>query len=223
MLQINNTAVNQESAGLLNNDKKLPEDEEKLVQAVFGDQSNSMLITGNTHPRELLSAQAPLFVLLQLIHQGVIQNDQRYLQMLAGSKVFFIPVVNPDGAKFIEDSYQKTGKIANKRKNMNPANLKQCGDEEGGTDLNRNWGVDWQVQSEINHQIKCGEYWSGTGAFSEPETQAIRDFISANKQTLKFVINIHTSGQEFIWPFNGRQPNDINTRAPGYLEMFEDI
>jgi len=43
--------------------------------------------------------------------------------MMANNKVHFIPVVNPDGAKYIEDTYAKTGKIANKRKNMNPANI----------------------------------------------------------------------------------------------------
>lgn len=63
--------------------------------------------------------------------------------MLAQTKVLFIPVVNPDGTKYIEDQYVKTGKISNKRKNMNPEFLKYCGDEEGGTDLNRNWGADW--------------------------------------------------------------------------------
>lgn len=37
------------------------------------------------------------------------------------------------------------------------------------------------------------------------------------------MINCHTSGNEFIWPYNGREPNDINTRNPGYLAIFEDI
>lgn len=64
---------------------------------------------------------------------------------MASTKVHFIPVVNPDGAKFIEDKYTETGKIVNKRKNMNPMNLQQCGQEDGGTDLNRNWGVDWST------------------------------------------------------------------------------
>jgi len=51
----------------------------------------------------------------------------------------------------------------------------------------------------------------------------VRGFIKDNKDILKFIINMHTSGQEFIWPFNGRSPNDIDDRAPGYLAMFEDI
>lgn len=143
--------------------------------------------------------------------------------MLATNQVFFVPVVNPDGAKFVEENFVQTGKVANKRKNMNPLYLQQCGNEEGGTDLNRNWAIDWSALAEVDRSIKCGEYWPGDKAFSEPESQALRDFISANKQTLKFVINIHTSGQEFIWPFNGRQPNDIESRSPGYLEMFQDI
>ena len=32
------------------------------------DGKNSILITGTTHPRELLSMQAPVFVMLKLLH-----------------------------------------------------------------------------------------------------------------------------------------------------------
>lgn len=51
----------------------------------------------------------------------------------------------------------------------------------------------------------------------------MRDFVAKNKNELKFIINCHTSGNEFIWPFNGREPNDIEQRAPGYLAIFKDI
>ena len=37
---------------------------------------------------------------------------------------------------------------------------------------------------------------------------------------LKFIINCHTSGNDFLWPYNGREPNDIETRSPGYLAIF---
>jgi hypothetical protein len=40
------------------------------------------------------------------------------------------------------------------------------------------------------------------------------------KKELKFIINCHTSGNDFIWPYNGREPNDIETRSPGYLAIF---
>jgi hypothetical protein len=42
------------------------------------DDSFAILMTGATHARELLSAQVPLFMCLKLIHQGVLQNYEKY-------------------------------------------------------------------------------------------------------------------------------------------------
>ena len=114
-------------------------------------------------------------------------------------------------------------KILNKRKNGNPALQSRCGDENSGVDLNRNYGVDWVKENEKNHTELCGDFWPGDGPFSEPESRALRDYVGANKAEIKFIINCHTSGNDFIWPFNGREPNDINDRAPGMLAVFQDI
>lgn len=122
----------------------------------------------------------------------------------------------------VEEHWLSEHKILNKRKNMNP-NLAMCGDENNGVDLNRNWGVDWQMENVANHTELCGDFWPGAEAFSEPESRALRDFIGSKKNELKFIINCHTSGNEFIWPFNGREHNDIEKRAPGYLAIFQDI
>ena len=69
----------------------------------------------------------------------------------------------------------------------------------------------------------CGDFWPGAEAFSEPESRAMRDFVAAHKMELKFIINCHTSGNQFIWPYNAKDPNDIETRSPGYLAIFKDI
>jgi hypothetical protein len=55
----------------------------------------------------------------------------------------------------------------------------------------------------------CGDFWLGDTPFSEPETKDMKDFVVKNKNKLKFIIKYHTSGKEFIWPFDGREPNDI--------------
>ena len=106
----------------------------------------------------------------------------------------FIPIVNVDGASFVEDNWRASKKILNKRKNMNPKFSGMCGDEDAGTDLNRNWGTDWKVADDKDLHTVCGDYWPGDTAFSEPESKHLRDFIASNKQQLKFVINCHTSG-----------------------------
>jgi len=62
----------------------------------------SILVTGATHARELLSSQVPLFLALKLIHQGVVQNNAKYQRLLASEKFLFLPVVNVDGAALVE-------------------------------------------------------------------------------------------------------------------------
>ena len=60
----------------------------------------------------------------------------------------------------------------------------------------------------------CGECYRGPEAFSEPETRALRDFIGAHRNELKWVYNFHSNGNMWVYPFNGRSPNDIEIRAP---------
>jgi murein tripeptide amidase MpaA len=181
------------------------------------------MITGATHARELLSTQVPLYLCLKLIHQGILNKKERYVNMLRETKFYFIPIVNMDGAALVEEHWSSEGKILNKRKNMNPNNMATCGDEDSGTDINRNFGIDWEHGNVKNRTELCSDYWPGEDAFSEPESRALRDFVGAHKSEIKFIINCHTSGNEFIWPYNGRDHNDIDDRNPGYLAIFQDI
>lgn len=143
--------------------------------------------------------------------------------MLASTKFIFVPIINVDGSALVEVHWEQDHQIINKRKNANPQYMGQCGAENSGTDLNRNYGVDWEAENVKNRTELCGDFWPGEQAFSEPESRAIRDFVAKNKHDIKFIINCHTSGNDFVWPYNGREPNDIEKRSPGYLAIFQDI
>lgn len=123
--------------------------------------ATALLVTGATHARELLSSQVPLYLCLKLLHQGYIQNNTQYEKMLASNIFYFIPVINVDGSALVEQHWLSEKKILNKRKNMNPRYHGSCGDEDSGTDLNRNYGVDWTAVSSSNHTELCGDYWPG--------------------------------------------------------------
>ena len=43
------------------------------------------------------------------------------------------------------------------------------------------------------------------------------------QQELVFVLNVHSNGNAFIYPFNGRQKNDIEERRPGIINIFNQI
>ena len=63
-------------------------------------------------------------------------------------------------------------------------------------------------------------FYTGKQAFSEPESQAYANFLSKHKDEVKFVLNMHSNGNAFIWPYNGVEKNDIEERSPGILGIF---
>lgn len=190
-----------------------------------------------------------LFSALKLIQDGFVNMDDYSLNMLKSSKFYFLPALNVDGVAFIEASHNEGGKmntITDKRKNMGPAGTAgedgkgscfmvhvdgketekcyDCNGKNQGVDLNRNYGVDWKVNlAQGAARDPCSELYPGPEPFSEKETQAMKNFLESKKGELSFVINFHSNGNSFMWPFNGRNPNDIETRAPGVLAVVKDI
>jgi hypothetical protein len=66
----------------------------------------------------------------------------------------------------------------------------------------------------------CVYNYAGPKPFSEPETQAYKNFLTQRKNDIQFVLNVHSNGNAFIYPFNGRQKNDIEERRPGIMPIF---
>ena len=84
-----------------------------------------------------------------------------------------IPVINPDGYVYNELIEPDGGGMHRKnRRNTN------CGNgTTRGVDLNRNFGYEWGADNIGSSSDPCSEVYRGDSAFSEPEAQAVRDFI----------------------------------------------
>ena len=91
-----------------------------------------------------------------------------------------------------------------------------------GVDLNRNYGVDWNKEGGSSPD-PCAENYRGAFPFSEPETRAIRDFLSSHRHSIKFVYNFHAFGNMYLWPYNGQSPNTLGTVNPDVLSVFNEI
>ena len=76
----------------------------------------AILMTGAHHSRELVSAQMPLYTILDLLH-GLVHGEPEKIALLEQNKYFVIPVVNVDGFYTIYEQYMKTGELILKRKN----------------------------------------------------------------------------------------------------------
>jgi hypothetical protein len=66
-------------------------------------------------------------------------------------------------------------------------------------------------------------FYNGKTPFSEPESQAYKNFLTTHRDEVKFVLNMHSNGNAFIWPYNGVEKNDIEERSPGVLGIFQQI
>ena len=133
-----------------------------------------ILYTGLTHAREPLGMMNQFYFVQWLCENYSSDPVAQYL--VDERELWFIPVINPDGYVYNESIELNGGGMH--RKNRRDTG---CGDGTArGVDLNRNYGYKWGEGSGSSNN-PCLDTFRGVSAFSEPETQAVRDFILAHE------------------------------------------
>ncbi len=141
---------------------------------------------GNHHAREHLSLEVPLLFAKYLVEH---QRDLEISQLLEIRDIWILPMINPDGAEFDVS----TGAYKWWRKNR-----RENGDGTFGVDLNRNYSYEWGTGGA--DPDTSSETYLGPTPFSEPETQAVRDFIRAHLN-LKVLLSFHTFSELILYPW----------------------
>ena len=161
---------------------------------------SSCLIDGCIHGDEWEAGEACLYLTEYLLVN--FNNNETITHILNSSKVYVVPMVNPDGRQ------------ANERFNDN------------GVDLNRNFDVFFgKIRGKSfrlgklfgNIKIPVIKFFSkdpmkylwncGRRPFSEPETQAIRDLMEdLTKQDFSFYVNCHTALHAVVMPWISYKP-----------------
>ena len=98
----------------------------------------------------------------------LISFFQHETELPTGMQITVVPVANPDGLHAVTGS---TGSLASI--SASPELRAKGRFNERGVDLNRNFDCNWQKQSNWGMQTVS----AGTEVFSEPEAQAIKDFM----------------------------------------------
>lgn len=166
----------------------------------------AILLTGQHHSREAITSSMVLGSILKMLH-GALHGNEKYRKLLIQNKYYAIPTVNVDGVNYIEETYKRTGVLEAKRTNMHIGKDAKCNATVAGVDLNRNYGYKWGVGD--SGKAECDETYHGASAFSEPETRAMRDWLRAHRDELKFVINYHSAGNILVLPYNGEFSNQF--------------
>ncbi len=69
----------------------------------------------------------------------------------------------------------------------------------GGVDLNRNYGHMWDAPVQSGSPYMSDEDYRGPTAFSEPETQALRDL--ALQRDFKYAVSFHSGAEAILYPW----------------------
>jgi carboxypeptidase T len=148
---------------------------------------DDVVFVGLHHAREWMTPETALFLADELLTlratDAELQVDMDRLQ------IWIVPVVNPDGYAYTVT----TDRFWRKNRRVNA-------DGSHGVDLNRNWGFQWGLASGSSPTPSVDTY-HGTGAFSEPETVVIRNFLNA-RRNLKVFVTYHSFSELYLVPWS---------------------
>ncbi|KAK3913462.1 Carboxypeptidase B [Frankliniella fusca] len=153
-----------------------------------GSSPRAVLVDAGIHAREWIAPATALYLINRLV-----EHTDQHRDLLQGLDWYILPVVNPDGYEYThtKDRFWRKNRGA-KRETW----LKWLWDLlcEPGADLNRNFGFHW-MQSGAS-TFPCAETFAGKKAFSEVESQNVRDYIlSVNKdKRVKMYLTLHSYG-----------------------------
>ena len=157
----------------------------------------AVLYVGLTHAREPAASEVLMNFMNHLLSN--YSTDTAIANIVDNRELYFIPVFNADGYVWNEFTDPLGGGLW--RKNRRPN-----GDSSSfGVDMNRNWGFKWGYDDVGSSPVMDSQTYRGTGPFSEPENQAMRDFIIS--KNIKIIHNSHSYSNLELWP-------------PGYDRVF---
>jgi carboxypeptidase T len=159
----------------------------------------AIVFMGAHHAREHLSTEVPLMLAEYLVNE--YNNGNKAVKDLLETRVVhIIPMVNPDGAEW--DISTGSYKMWRKNRSKNS-------DGTSGVDLNRNYGYGWG--GEGSSDDPDSEIYRGPAPFSEPETQAIKNFVETHKN-LTTLLTYHTYSKLILYPW-GHKYDSISDEA----------
>uniref|UniRef100_UPI00261B5A78 M14 family zinc carboxypeptidase n=1 Tax=uncultured Winogradskyella sp. TaxID=395353 RepID=UPI00261B5A78 len=174
-----------------------------------------ILYTSMIHSRELGSLMGNIYFMWYLIEN--YDCNPAVKELVDNNELYFIPVVNPDGLRWNELIEPNGGGL--QRKNLRP-NTNSSSTDNRGVDLNRNFAYFWGTAGSGSSGSPTSSGYRGPAAFSEPETQIIKDFVES--RNFKTAVWQHTFANSIPHPYGGN-PTNVSGREDEMQKWHEDM
>jgi len=137
--------------------------------------------------------QEMVLMLTEYLAQQYTAGDPEIVALLQENAVYMVPWVNPDGYVYNELTNPDGGGMWRKNRRDN-------GDGSFGVDLNRNYDYNWGYDDVGSSPVTSYSTYRGPSAFSEPETQAMRDF--CNSRSFVIWLSYHSYSNLLLFPWS---------------------
>lgn len=190
----------------------------KLTNAAIPGPKPKLFIMTSVHAREYTPAELNTRFAEYLVANYGINADVTW--MLDYNEIHLLLQANPDGRKKAE-----TGMWWRKNTNQN-----YCGatSNSRGADLNRNYPFGWGVPNAGTSGSACADTYFGPSAASEPETEAVVDYVRTNYDDVRpddlnvaapitttgIFLDIHSYSELVLWSWG-----DTFTHPPNHTEL----
>jgi len=168
-------------------------------------------VDGGIHAREWVSPHTVIYIANALLSEVETGLRSQVSTLLDKYQFVILPMSNPDGYeysrtknRFWRKTRRPSGCKYDEYRSDGSCRYGQC----YGVDPNRNWDADFGRQGvSLN---PCSDIYPGREAFSEKNTQAMRDFILEHKNNLVLYLTYHSYSQMFLKPlgFVYKPPKD---------------
>lgn len=166
------------------------------------EQEPKVLYTGLHHARELITPHQMVFFMYHLLENYA--TDSLIRKLVDTTSLYFIPVVNPDGLAYNQLTNPDGGGMWRKNRLDN-------GDGTFGVDLNRNYGFKWGLDDIGSSPNTWSDTYRGASAFSEIETQIMRDFCIDKKFAICLNYHSYSNFWLYSWAYTDEGSPDSAT------------
>ncbi len=150
-----------------------------------------IFFVGAHHAREHLSTEVPLLLLKFILEN--YGKDERITKLVNTRDIYFVPMLNPDGA--MHDIKGRKYKMWRKNRVPNSSG-------SFGVDLNRNYSFGWGTGGSSRRETS--DVYMGPKPFSEPETIAVKKFVEEHAN-IRIILSFHTFSELILYPWGGKK------------------
>ncbi|QNJ98728.1 M14 family zinc carboxypeptidase [Constantimarinum furrinae] len=153
---------------------------------------------GLHHAREPSAMAVTINYMFWLLENYATDPAVQYL--VDNRELYFVPVVNPDGYFYNQQTDPNGGGMWRKNRSVN------AGSSCRGVDLNRNYSFGYANDPSCSSTNPCSGTYRGPMAFSEPEAIAVRDLMVQIQPNTGF--STHSTAGTYLMPygFNSTPP-----------------